>query len=163
MRIGELSRRSGVPATALRYWEQVGLLPRVPRISGRRDYGEDSLRRVGLLLLSQECGFTLAETRRLFAPALDGKAPSVRWEMLAEVKLAEIERVERLLAQMRSALQSVRSCRCVDLDTCGALAVQLLGSPPEPASPDSASSPRAGPRRARGRRPGPVSAPSSRP
>jgi MerR family transcriptional regulator, redox-sensitive transcriptional activator SoxR len=163
MRIGELSRQSGVPATALRYWEQVGLLPRVPRISGRREYGEDSLRRVGLLLLAQECGFTLAETRRLFAPALDGKAPSARWEMLAEVKLAEIERVERLLGQMRSALQSVRSCRCVDLDTCGALAVQLLASPPEPPPPDSASSPRPGPRRAGRRRAGPVSAPSSRP
>jgi MerR family transcriptional regulator, redox-sensitive transcriptional activator SoxR len=163
MRIGELSRQSGVPATALRYWEQVGLLPKVPRISGRREYGEDSLRRVGLLLLAQECGFTLAETRRLFAPALDGKAPSARWEMLAEVKLAEIERVERLLGQMRSALESVRSCRCVDLDTCGALAVQLLASPPEPPSPDSASSPRPGPRRATRRRAGPVSARSSRP
>jgi MerR family transcriptional regulator, redox-sensitive transcriptional activator SoxR len=132
MRIGELSRQSGVPGTALRYWEQVGLLPRVPRVSGRREYGEDALRRVGLLLLAQECGFTLAETRRLFAPGLDGKAPSARWEMLAEVKLAEIDRVERLLEQMRSALESVRSCHCVDLDACGALAVQLLASPPGP-------------------------------
>jgi len=126
MRIGELSRRSGVPASALRYWEQVGLLPRAPRISGRRDYGEASLRRVGLLLLAQECGFTLAEIRRLFSPVLDGKAPSTRWEMLAEVKLAEIERVERLLERMRTALQSARACRCVDLDACGAIAMKEL-------------------------------------
>jgi hypothetical protein len=83
--------------------------------------------------------------------------------MLAEVKLAEIERVERLLGQMRSALQSVRSCRCVDLDTCGALAVQLLASPPEPPSPSGAISPRAGPRRARRGHAGAVTAPSSRP
>lgn len=130
MRIGELSRRSGVPATALRYWEQIGLFPRVPRVSGRRDYGEESLRRVGLLLLAQECGFTLAETRRLFSPGLDGKPPSARWEMLAEIKLAEIERVERLLQRMRSALEGVRSCHCVDLDTCGALAVKELALPP---------------------------------
>jgi MerR family redox-sensitive transcriptional activator SoxR len=132
MRIGELSRRSGVPASALRYWEQVGLFPRVPRVSGRREYGDDSLRRVGLLLLAQECGFTLAETRRLFSPGLDGRPPSARWEMLADVKLAEIERVERLLQQMRSALESVRSCHCVDLDTCGALALQELPLPPSP-------------------------------
>ncbi len=129
MRIGELSRRSGVPATALRYWEQVGLFPKVPRVSGRRQYGDESLRRVGLLLLAQECGFTLAEVRRLFAPGLDGRPPSARWEMLAEVKLAEIERVERLLQRMRSALQGVRSCACVDLDACGALALQELPSP----------------------------------
>jgi DNA-binding transcriptional MerR regulator len=132
MKIGELSRRSGVPASALRYWEQVGLFPRVPRVSGRRDYGEESLRRVGLLLLAQECGFTLAEVRRLFAPGLDGKPPSARWEMLAEVKLAEIERVERLLSRMRSALEGVRSCACVDLDACGALALQELPLPPSP-------------------------------
>ena len=126
MRIGELSRRSGVPATALRYWEQVGLFPRVPRVSGRREYGEESLRRVGLLLLAQECGFTHAEVRRLFAPGLDGRPPSARWEMLAEVKLAEIERVERLLQRMRSALESARACRCVDLDACGAIALKEL-------------------------------------
>ena len=139
MRIGELSRRSGVPASALRYWEQVGLFPRVPRVSGRRDYGDESLRRVGLLLLAQECGFTLAETRRLFSPGLDGKPPSARWEMLADVKLAEIERVERLLHRMRSALEGVRSCHCVDLDTCGALALQELAMPP---SPEGSASPR---------------------
>ena len=140
MRIGELSRRSGVPSTALRYWEQVGLFPRVPRVSGRREYGEESFRRVGLLLLAQECGFTLAETRRLFSPGLDGRPPSARWEMLAEVKLAEIERVERLLQRMRSALESVRSCHCVDLDTCGALALQELALPP---SPEGSARPRA--------------------
>lgn len=147
MRIGELSRRSGVPATALRYWEQVGLFPRVPRVSGRRDYGEESLRRVGLLLLAQECGFTLAETRRLFSPGLDGRPPSARWEMLAEVKLAEIERVERLLQRMRSALESVRSCHCVDLDTCGALALHEL---PESISSEDAR-PAARRRKARSR------------
>jgi MerR family transcriptional regulator, redox-sensitive transcriptional activator SoxR len=135
MRIGELSRRSGVPATALRYWEQVGLFPRVPRVSGRREYGDESLRRVGLLLLAQECGFTLAEVRRLFAPGLDGKPPSARWEMLADVKLAEIERVERLLQRMRSALEGVRSCACVDLDACGALALQELPLSSEDSSP----------------------------
>jgi MerR family transcriptional regulator, redox-sensitive transcriptional activator SoxR len=126
MRIGELSRQSGVPASALRYWEQVGLFPRVPRVSGRRDYGEESLRRVGLLLLAQQCGFTLAEIRRLFSPALDKKPPSARWQMLAEVKLAEIERVERLLQRMRTALETTRTCRCVDLDACGAIAVKEL-------------------------------------
>jgi len=143
MRIGELSRRSGVPATALRYWEQVGLFPRVSRVSGRREYGEEALRRVGLLLLARECGFTLAETRRLFSPGLDGRPPSARWEMLAEVKLAEIERVERLLQRMRSALESVRSCHCVDLDTCGALALHEL---PESISSEEGR-PEAAPRR----------------
>src|SRR5262252_5498764 len=130
MRIGEMSRRSGVPASALRYWEQIGLFPPVVRVSGRREYGEEAVRRVGLLLLARACGFTLDETRRLFAPALDGKAPSARWTMLAEVKLAEIDRVERLLGRMRAALETVRSCRCVDLDACGALALQELPPPP---------------------------------
>src|SRR5262249_61995938 len=112
MKIGELSRRSGVPATALRYWEQVGLFPKVPRVSGRREYGEESLRRVGLLLLAQECGFTLAEVRRLFAPGLDGKPPSARWEMLVDIKLAETERVGRLLGAIGSAPEAARARPC---------------------------------------------------
>jgi DNA-binding transcriptional MerR regulator len=160
MRIAEMSRRSGVPASALRYWEQIGLVPPVTRVSGRREYGEEALRRVGLLLLARACGFTLDETRRLFAPALDGRPPSRRWTMLAEIKLAEIARVERLLRRMRAALETVRSCRCVDLDACGALALQEL---PLPSSPEGARSPRPRPRRVGRGRAGSVSARSSRP
>jgi DNA-binding transcriptional MerR regulator len=118
MRIGELARQSGVPATALRFWEQAGLLPSPRRISGRREYGPDALDRVSLLLLAKTCGFTVQETRRLFGPGLDGQPPSARWETLAQLKLAEMERVERLLDQMRTALETVRRCQCVDLDMC---------------------------------------------
>ena len=151
MRIGELARQSGVPATALRFWEQAGLLPPPRRVSGRRDFGPEALDRVSLLLLSKACGFTVQETRRLFSPALDGRPPSGRWRMLAEVKLAEIARVERLLARMRAALETVRACDCVDLAACGALALREL---PLEAAPDAAR-----PRRRRDR----LSGRSSRP
>ena len=137
MKIGELSRRSGVPASALRYWEQVGLLPRAQRTSGRRDYGPDAPGRVALLLMARACGFTVAESRRLFSSALDGRPPSARWEMLAEVKLAEIDRVERLLERMRSALETARACRCVDLDACGAIALKELPGLDVPEGPSS--------------------------
>lgn len=126
MRIGELARQSGVPATALRFWEQAGLLPAPRRVSGRRDYGPEALDRVSLLLLSKACGFTVQETRRLFGPGLDGQPPSARWETLAQLKLAEMERVERLLEQMRSALQTVRRCQCVDLKACAVEARRAL-------------------------------------
>jgi MerR family redox-sensitive transcriptional activator SoxR len=143
MRIGELSRRAGIPATALRYWEQVGLMPRPARVSGRREYGEDALDRIGLLLLARACGFTLRETRQLFAPELDGKPPPARWGMLASVKLAEIERVERLLARMRTALETVRRCQCIDLSACGAWARRELGTSP-PRRPSRARARRSG-------------------
>jgi MerR family redox-sensitive transcriptional activator SoxR len=140
MRIGELARQSGVPATALRFWEQAGLLPSPRRISGRREYGPDALDRVSLLLLAKTCGFTVQETRRLFGPGLDGQPPSARWETLAQLKLAEMERVERLLDRMRAALDTVRRCRCVDLEACAAEARRAL--PAETAQ--------SGPRRTRG-------------
>jgi len=126
MRIGELSRQSGVPASALRYWEQVGLLPRATRVSGRREYGPEALGRVSLILMARACGFTVSESRRLFSSALDGRRPSERWELLAEAKLQEIARVERLLERMRTALETARACRCVDLDACGAIALKEL-------------------------------------
>ena len=148
MRIGDLSRRSGVPATTLRYWEQVGLLPRATRVSGRREYGPEALGRVSLLLMARACGFTVAESRKLFSSALDGRPPSERWELLAEAKLQEIARVERLLERMRTALETARTCHCVDLDACGAIAVKEL--PRFALAPGSPSSRSAGRSRARG-------------
>ena len=147
MRIGELARQSGVPPTALRFWEQAGLLPSPRRVSGRRDYGPEALDRVSLLLLSKACGFTVEETRRLFAPGLDGRPPSARWETLAQLKLAEMERVERLLERMRAALRTVQRCQCVDLAACAREARRAL-----PAGAGSRSAPTRPRGKRRGRR-----------
>ena len=66
--IGELARRVGVATSALRYYEELGLLPPPARISGQRRYPESSARFVAAILLYSDAGFTLAEQKALMAP-----------------------------------------------------------------------------------------------
>ena len=88
MPIGELSRRTGVAASALRYYERIGLLSPAERVNRRRRYTESSAERVALIRLCQDAGFTLAEVRRLLALIGSG---SRDWARLAEHKIAELD------------------------------------------------------------------------
>jgi DNA-binding transcriptional MerR regulator len=63
--IGELARRAKVATSALRYYEELGLLPRPARISGQRRYPESAVRLVGIILLPREVGFSLAAQKAL--------------------------------------------------------------------------------------------------
>jgi DNA-binding transcriptional MerR regulator len=61
--IGEVARRSGVAASALRYYERAGLIPRADRQGGRRVYGEDVLDRLALIRVAKAAGFRVADCR----------------------------------------------------------------------------------------------------
>src|SRR6266480_2489959 len=65
--IGDLARRAGVTASALRYYEELGLLPAPARVSGQRRYPESAARLVAAILLYSDAGFTLAEQQALMA------------------------------------------------------------------------------------------------
>ena len=83
--IGELARRTGVAASALRYYERIGLLSPAGRAGGRRHYRPSSAERVALIRLCQDAGFTLGE----IGPLLDGWSRA--WGHLAERKIAELD------------------------------------------------------------------------
>jgi DNA-binding transcriptional MerR regulator len=104
--IGELARRTGVTASALRYYEEVGLLRAPARVSGQRRYLESAAAIVAAILLYSEAGFTLAEQKALMAPG--DAAPD--WRALAERKLAELD--ERI-ARAQAAREAIRhGLRC---------------------------------------------------
>ncbi|MGQ0608955.1 MAG: heavy metal-responsive transcriptional regulator [Chloroflexota bacterium] len=120
MRIGELARRSGVPATALRYYEQLGLLPEPGRTeSGYRVYDEEAADRLAFIRAAQAVGLTLAEVRQVLGVRDEGHAPCrVVTDLIehrhAEVKtrIAELRRLERELAELsaRAARLHPRDC-----------------------------------------------------
>src|SRR5690349_80695 len=98
--IGELSRRTGVATSALRYYEEVGLLRHPTRISGHRRYQPEAVGVVGAILLLRDT-FTLEEIRRLMA----SRSKSARaWRDLAQRKLVELD--ERI-AEAQSARVAV--------------------------------------------------------
>jgi DNA-binding transcriptional MerR regulator len=106
--IGELARRTGVAASALRYYEELGLLPAPPRVSGQRRYPESAVTIVAAIRLQCDAGFTLAEQRALLAPG-EG-APD--WRELAQRKLAELdERIARAQAARDAISHGLRCPR----------------------------------------------------
>jgi MerR family redox-sensitive transcriptional activator SoxR len=104
--IGELARRAGVTASALRYYEEVGLLPAPTRMSGQRRYPESAARIVAAIRLYSDAGFTLAEQKALMA-SRDGTSD---WRDLAQRKLAELD---EQIARAQAAREAIRhGLRC---------------------------------------------------
>jgi MerR family redox-sensitive transcriptional activator SoxR len=118
MRIGELADRAKVSTSAVRYYEKVGLLPAPRRINGRRDYADDSLARLAIVLHARRLGFSIAETGRLVA-VFPPSTPSARWKTLAAAKLVEVDAVIAHAMVMRTTLERISHCDCESWDQCG--------------------------------------------
>jgi DNA-binding transcriptional MerR regulator len=102
--IGELSERTGVATTALRYYDELGLVPPAARASGRRRYDASAVRDVGLILFLREIGFSLAEIKRF----LGGERQSR--QDLIDHKLAELAQQQHRIEVARTALEHGRQC-----------------------------------------------------
>jgi DNA-binding transcriptional MerR regulator len=113
--IGELARRTGVSTSALRYYEEVGLLPAPARISGQRRYPESATRTVGTILLYSDAGFTLAEQKALMASARSSPA---EWRRLARRKVAELDDQIARAQAAREAISHGLRCRHEDVTQC---------------------------------------------
>jgi MerR family redox-sensitive transcriptional activator SoxR len=117
MTIGQVAKESGLAASAIRFYEQAGVLPRPIRIGGRRQYDPSILERLAVLERAKACGFSLAETRQLFYGFREGAPPSERWQTMARQKIAELDQLARKIAATKEVLQ--RPCACQDLAECG--------------------------------------------
>jgi DNA-binding transcriptional MerR regulator len=112
--IGEVARRTGLAASALRYYERLGLLPAPPRSAGRRRYDEAILLRLRVIAFARGCGFSLREIAQLFA----GRPYSATLRGLARRKLDDVgQAIERFRA-MQGLLRSALQCECLTLEQC---------------------------------------------
>jgi DNA-binding transcriptional MerR regulator len=102
--IGELSERTGVPATTLRYYDELGLVRPAARAAGRRRYAASAVRDVGLIVFFREIGFSLAEIGRL----IEGERQYLP-EMI-DHKLAELAEQQHRIEVARTALEHGRQC-----------------------------------------------------
>jgi MerR family redox-sensitive transcriptional activator SoxR len=116
--IGEVATLTGLRPSALRYYEQAGLVSPVARVSGRRHYDESVLGRLGLIACAQDAGFTIAEIRELLAGERDHRG---RWRALAERKLREVEAVMAKVEATRRLLEESLDCDCLAVEECATL------------------------------------------
>ncbi len=117
--IGQLARRFGLTASAIRYYERVGVLPEPARESGQRRYDADAVKRVEVLEAAKRAGFSLAEARLLLERTEAGSAASEVLPELAGQKLLEVDALIAWAEAMRSWLLAASGCSCATLDVCG--------------------------------------------
>jgi DNA-binding transcriptional MerR regulator len=105
--ISEVAQRSGVPASALRHYEEKGLIRSIGRRGLRRLFDAGVLERLALIAVGRASGFSLDEIARMFAP--DGRVRIDRQMLVA--KAEELDDTIRKLSAMRDGLRHAAACR----------------------------------------------------
>jgi MerR family transcriptional regulator, redox-sensitive transcriptional activator SoxR len=116
--IGEVARHVGLRASAIRYYESVGVLPEPEREGGQRRYTTKTIRRLQTLDVAKRAGFTLDEARVLLATADQGTPAHEQLRELAQRKLPEVEALIERAQAVRDWLSTATGCNCQTLDEC---------------------------------------------
>jgi DNA-binding transcriptional MerR regulator len=106
MDIAEVAKRSGLPASALRFYEEKGLIVSLGRQGERRNFAPQILDQLALIALAQSAGFSLDEIRSMFAPS---GAPAIDRQMLA-AKADELDANIKRLQAMSRGLRHAAAC-----------------------------------------------------
>jgi MerR family redox-sensitive transcriptional activator SoxR len=117
--ISQVARQVGLRASAIRYYEQIGILRPAHRISGQRRYDTTILYRLAIIQRARQIGFTLDEIRQLFFGFRDRIPASERWRKLCGRKLVELQTLVDHIQSMQDVLRRLENCSCTALDQCG--------------------------------------------
>jgi MerR family redox-sensitive transcriptional activator SoxR len=121
MTIGEMARRAGLRASAVRYYEKIGLLPKPERIGGQRRYQPVALNHLAVIDAAKRAGFRVEEIKQLFHGFGKGTPASRRWQLLARRKITEIDELIASARKMKRLLAKADRCQCLDLENCGSV------------------------------------------
>jgi len=120
--IGELSSRSGVSQSALRFYERQGLLAAERTSGNQRRYAGATLRRVALIQAGKAAGIPLERIKQALDTLPTGKAPTKRdWERLSASWRRELDERIATLEAIRGRLTTCIGCGCLSLRTCALL------------------------------------------
>jgi len=118
--ISEVAQTVGLRPSAIRYYEQIGILPPAPRIAGQRRYDRTVLYRLAVIQRARQVGFTLDQIRQLFFGFRSDTPASARWKKLSQQKLAELDALtDQIKTMQRLLTRLMQNCRCRALEECG--------------------------------------------
>ncbi len=118
--IGEVAGRAGVATSALRFYEDHGLIRSERNDAGHRRYPSDVLRRVSFIRTAQLVGLSLAEIGDALASLPDSRTPTARdWDRLARTWRPRLDDQIALLTRLRNQLDECIGCGCLSLVSCG--------------------------------------------
>jgi len=138
--ISQVARQVGLKPSAIRYYEQKGILPPADRISGQRRYDRSVLYRLAVVQRARQAGFALDEIKALFFGFAEGTRAEARWRRLADRKLAELNELAEQITTMQALLKRLMAkCHCKTLEICGKAilekGVSTVQRPPLPVIP----------------------------
>ena len=117
--VGELARRSGVATSALRFYEERGLLRAERNASGHRRYLRSAIRRVAFIVFAQKIGFTLEEVGLELEKLPDTRVPqSAEWAQLSSHWAGRIDTRIEELQRLKASLTDCIGCGCLSLEHC---------------------------------------------
>lgn len=117
--IGAVARRSGMNVSALRFYEERGLITSDRTPGGQRRYRRAVLRRLAFIQVAQRVGLTLEDIGRALATLPDDEGPTRRdWSRLSARWRPVLDERIRLLEALRDDLDGCIGCGCLSLDRC---------------------------------------------
>jgi MerR family redox-sensitive transcriptional activator SoxR len=117
--IGEVSERTGVAVSALRFYDAEGFIPSVRSAGGQRRFSREVLRRIAFIRVAQTIGLTLDEIRDALATLPRGRTPTkADWGRLSRAWRPRLDEQIALLERLRDQLTSCIGCGCLSLQAC---------------------------------------------
>jgi len=118
VKIGEVSKRLNIPASAIRYYEKKGLIKPPIRVSGKREFGDSALVILRFIQLSQAAGFTITEIQQILEQHMQNSSHGGLWQPAVKKKQSEIRNKIKQLKQMETVLGELMECRCESIEQC---------------------------------------------
>ncbi len=117
--IGEMARRTGLSVSAIRFYEDRGLIEPVRTSGNQRRFLRSDIRRVSFILIAQQLGLTLGEIDAEMRKLPQGRTPTARdWEVISRSIRALLDRKIAQMSAMRDRLDGCIGCGCLSLKRC---------------------------------------------
>jgi MerR family transcriptional regulator, redox-sensitive transcriptional activator SoxR len=117
--IGQLSARTGVAVSAIRFYEERGLLQSLRTSGNQRRFMRSDIRRVSFILIAQKLGLALSEIEEQLKALPNERTPNLSdWQRISRSMRAAIDERMNLLTRTRNQLDQCIGCGCLSLDKC---------------------------------------------
>ena len=117
--IGQVAARTGVAVSALRFYEEAGLISAGRNSGGRRVFAKADIRRVSFIVIAQKLGFTLKQIKNQLDSLPNKRTPTMNdWEKISQNFSVDIDKRIDALTQLREKLTGCIGCGCLSLQNC---------------------------------------------
>ena len=117
--IGVLSRRTGLAVSAIRFYEDKGLISAMRTMGNQRRFLRSDIRRLSFILIAQKLGLSLAEIEEALSTLPHGRTPTLSdWQRISRAMRGQIDARIQLLTRTRSKLEECIGCGCLSLQRC---------------------------------------------